>query len=666
MQLRGIHIDSFGVLSDRHVTELSSGINVIHGPNEFGKTTLLDFIRRILFGFPDRRFKGNLYRVPGGGAHCGRLVCWLAKGKTVIISRREGTDGGPVRILIDSTEFADQKELNRILGDVGGGFYQNVYAIDLDELGRKESLEEDEVESHIYGAGLGLGNISLKGIKDRFKDEAEKLFIPPGRAKKEIPQRYNEIRELERDIRRIKGDLSKYDETVSKRDELNAIVNSLNEQIRTLEENKRKLESQKKLYKTYVELSDAVVELAELEELPLFTEGALSELEKLKSKITNLDGRIDEETEELTKLEFQRDQLVYDERIIEIEPYIISLHGESEDFRKAATDIEKIKLDKDKHDQLVKEGIERVGHGWIKESVRDFNLSVLQKDKIRTTKANLDDAERKLREQSKGLAAPSLLKYPIYLVTALGLICAVSGFIAAQTLVAVLSAITFVVGVGLILFMLLSKRPGQEYRKLSEAKNRLLVGWQEFLEGINFDVDLSPDGAKDLADEINGIKSKLELLDSDEERIRSMQATIAKVETLHNQVAGYFDRSKISDDMSTNIEIFRRLLEEAKKTKGEKDGLIDQISQQNKKIEGIKNKRRLAEEELQSYIFSLGAKDEDDFRRRYEIFRRSKELKDKINKSKEIIQSTVGMGDHYNSFIESISATNPDEIESAL
>jgi len=666
MQLREIYIDGFGVLSDKHVTGLSSGINVIHGPNEFGKTTLLDFIRRILFGFPDRRFKGNLYRVPGGGAHCGRLVCQLANGKTVIISRREGTDGGPVKIAIDSTEFADQKELNRILDGVGGGFYQNVYAIDLDELGRKKSLEEDEVENHIYGAGLGLSSISLKGIKDHFEEEAEKLFIPPGRARKEMPQRYDEIRELEKGIRHIKGALSKYDELVSQLDELNETVNSLNKQISTLEENKRKLENQKNLYQTYVDLSDAVVESAKLGELPLFTEGARSELETLKGEIDTLGEKIKEETGELEDLEFQRDSLVYDEQIIVKEPDILTLLKKSDDFRKASTDIKQIETDRDEHDKLVKEGIERVGHGWTKENVRDFNLSVLQKDKIRITKANLDEAERKLREQSKGLTAPALLKYLIYFVTALGLICAVSGFVAAQTLVAVLSTTIFVVGVGLILFMLLSKRPGEEYQELLKAKNSLQVEWRAFLGSINFDGDLSPDGVQDLVNEINGIKSQLELLATAEDRIKSMQATIAKVETLHNQVAVYFDKSKVSDDIAANIDIFSRLLDEAKGTKRDKEGLIKQIDRQNNKIKDIKKKKHLAEEGFQSYISSLGANDEADFKLKYQTFMDRKGLEAEIDTSIKIIQGTVGIGEHLDSFIESISSASLPEIEFKL
>jgi uncharacterized protein YhaN len=145
-----------------------------------------------------------------------------------------------------------------------------------------------------------------------------------------------------------------------------------------------------------------------------------------------------------------------------------------------------------------------------------------------------------------------------------------------------------------------------------------------------------------------------------------MQATIKEVKDLHGQVAVCFDKSDITDNISANIDIFNRLLNEAKRTKGDRQGFERQITEKIRKIEGIEKKKGLAEDELQSYISSLGAKDEDDFRLKYQTFMDRKRSEEAIRNSIKIIQSTVGMGEHYDSFIQSISATTPDEIESKL
>ncbi len=55
MRIAALQIDSFGVLRDTLLTRLPPGLVLIQGDNEAGKSTLLWFIRGMLFGFPDGR-----------------------------------------------------------------------------------------------------------------------------------------------------------------------------------------------------------------------------------------------------------------------------------------------------------------------------------------------------------------------------------------------------------------------------------------------------------------------------------------------------------------------------------------------------------------------------------------------------------------------------------
>ena len=47
MKIENIHIDGFGVWNDKTWEPLGPGLNVFHGPNETGKSTLMAFIRSI-------------------------------------------------------------------------------------------------------------------------------------------------------------------------------------------------------------------------------------------------------------------------------------------------------------------------------------------------------------------------------------------------------------------------------------------------------------------------------------------------------------------------------------------------------------------------------------------------------------------------------------------
>ena len=50
MRIAGFHIDGFGGLADLGIDDLSPGLVIVSGPNEAGKSTLLDFLTTMLFG----------------------------------------------------------------------------------------------------------------------------------------------------------------------------------------------------------------------------------------------------------------------------------------------------------------------------------------------------------------------------------------------------------------------------------------------------------------------------------------------------------------------------------------------------------------------------------------------------------------------------------------
>jgi uncharacterized protein YhaN len=68
MKIENIHIDGFGVWNDKTWGPLAPGLNVFHGPNETGKSTLMGFVRSMFFGF-EKRGSARRYEPTNGG-------CW--------------------------------------------------------------------------------------------------------------------------------------------------------------------------------------------------------------------------------------------------------------------------------------------------------------------------------------------------------------------------------------------------------------------------------------------------------------------------------------------------------------------------------------------------------------------------------------------------------------
>ena len=51
MKITDLDVEGYGVWSGLRIERFSDALNVFYGPNEAGKTTLLQFIRSMLYGF---------------------------------------------------------------------------------------------------------------------------------------------------------------------------------------------------------------------------------------------------------------------------------------------------------------------------------------------------------------------------------------------------------------------------------------------------------------------------------------------------------------------------------------------------------------------------------------------------------------------------------------
>ena len=93
MWIEEIFIERFGGLSRFRVSGLVPGLNVILGPNEAGKSSVLEFIRSIFFGFKRKsaRPDDNSYQTSDGSLRQGRLLVRTSHGGRLRVERLEQT-----------------------------------------------------------------------------------------------------------------------------------------------------------------------------------------------------------------------------------------------------------------------------------------------------------------------------------------------------------------------------------------------------------------------------------------------------------------------------------------------------------------------------------------------------------------------------------------------
>lgn len=168
MWIRQVHVDRFGPLERRTVLLPPKGLTTIEGPNEAGKSSLLDLLRLLLFG-PAR---GMAPKEPGWG---GRAELVSEDGHALWVERtRQGTS-----IRDDRGQVLDAAALETMLAGTTRALYHNVYAFGLAELQEIGSLKGNQVGAQLLSAGLGVG-LNLQQLLATLKKGREDLYLPRG------------------------------------------------------------------------------------------------------------------------------------------------------------------------------------------------------------------------------------------------------------------------------------------------------------------------------------------------------------------------------------------------------------------------------------------------------------------------------------------------------
>jgi uncharacterized protein YhaN len=192
-----IDAEKFGALTRVTIDRLGPGVQVLYGTNETGKTTLLEFVRAVFFGFEGLFRRGVLDpRVTCAG----RLLVRSGPERSLIsIERRhEGPQiagltresyaddivglGGDHGDLIEIADIDPRSEGNRhrvYLQDLVGGIdetaFTSVMAFGLDELHELRTLEPEGCGSRLYELASGLDRSKVARVLGHLRDAIGRL-----------------------------------------------------------------------------------------------------------------------------------------------------------------------------------------------------------------------------------------------------------------------------------------------------------------------------------------------------------------------------------------------------------------------------------------------------------------------------------------------------------
>ncbi len=242
MKITALEVEGFGVWTGLRLDSLADGLNVFYGPNEAGKSTLMQFVRSVLYGFtPERR---RFFPPVHGGRHGGSLFVAGPQGEFQV-ARFDHSAEGPLEEELriagaDGFQHGDEL-LRAILCQIDEAIYNNVFAVGLQELQELATLNDTEAAALLYNLSVGLDRVSLVEVMRELHGSRNRLLDAGGGAC-QVVDLLAERDKLRTEIEQFAALGNRYGRLAAERDQMDRETAQLEEESRQLGHELRILE----------------------------------------------------------------------------------------------------------------------------------------------------------------------------------------------------------------------------------------------------------------------------------------------------------------------------------------------------------------------------------------------------------------------------------------
>ncbi len=400
MRIRTITIEQFGIFSGHEIEFPGDSLQIVYGPNEAGKSTLLQLIRELLFGFAVR----NPYAFADHAAEMAATATLeMADGAQVRFRRRKGRRNEVVgefleKGCLENGRAIDAVALNRLLGNASVELFQNVFGFSLEELADgQKSLEHAKLSEALYGGALG-GLAGFQNVLEGLGKEHEALFSPSA-TKKPINRLLSQLRKQAKEMRAAAVRPRDYGQLEKEFDELRAGSLRLQQEREDLQRQQQQNEQLTKALKLWHERTLQLNELADLDVPSEFPPDGQQQFERHRKRRDEVAAELDNLRQELSAMNAELDIL---------SPRM-ELLGRSADIQRLTQQLDNIRgfrrdmVLRQQESQTVKSDVlaklRELDPEWTLEHLQQFQVSVARSESVAAMQQELDDLHLQQRDQ---------------------------------------------------------------------------------------------------------------------------------------------------------------------------------------------------------------------------------------------------------------------------
>jgi uncharacterized protein YhaN len=374
MKIKHIHIYGFGKFEDYKIS-FQPNIQVIYGFNEDGKSTMMEFIKCILFGFQrgQQTYKPRFNKRYGGSitiesSEYGQLrIERVEENKNVTVYLQDGTRHG-------------EAFLQSLFEGIDKDHFQGIFSFGLSGLQHVERIQDTELNDYLLGAGM-TGQVSVSEIEKMLYKKQQDLFKASGK-KPLINEQLKKIEHLMTNLEKWEIKFDQYENFVKEKEHI---------ELQLLEAKKEKKDKQKQIHEikqslTLLPLVEEEKKLAyQLENLSTykpFPEDGLKRYEQWQAKYIPLKAEWNVCNNKYNKILHQIDELNINEGIIENEEKIQYVRENESVYQMKHNALEKVCQEVQLHDEDVQLILKKLGNEWHPTQLLQANTSLAVKEAL--------------------------------------------------------------------------------------------------------------------------------------------------------------------------------------------------------------------------------------------------------------------------------------------
>jgi uncharacterized protein YhaN len=384
MKLERIHIERFGAWQNLDLPVDSEGISVYYGPNEAGKSTLMRFVRGVLYGF--RRGESGRPANDDGTRPWGGSLQIRHDHESWMIRRSGQSDStGLVTSWPVESEDGQQSDqashdgselVSNLVSDVSESVYENIFAIGLYELQELATLESNEVAEHIYSLSLGLdGQQLLRLIEDVRQECNELLNVETGRGK--LADLDEEVAKIDVQLEQVTGLRRKHAQLCGEQDRWEESIVEFKQRQQGLEYQLHGHEYMEQVHEPWQKVHVLQKKLDQLPHLPDFPANGLSDLHDIEQELGSIRGRRNALLTEARQIVEQRKQIAVDPLFHRYGPALQAFVDQRDWIAEVQGFVDETDEKSDELRDKLAERLQELGPEWTEERLRAIDTSHL-------------------------------------------------------------------------------------------------------------------------------------------------------------------------------------------------------------------------------------------------------------------------------------------------